>query len=446
MHAPLRLDEFAPPEADPAPADRRSHARLPPSEFAWIRDVRLKYGPRVEVLDLSPGGALLQTDVPLRPGTNLALEIVGRGVETVPLRVLRCQLAAISEQGAVYRGACEFKRPLDLAASRGAGLLRADLAFKHLVERRRAALGRAASADARERLDRELPGLLRAFQATLRMSDPLDRAVCDILIELVSAMARGEPAAVLRVRLETQLRRVMPDLRLAITPRCAMQGDEGGRESLCFPSEAQPGAAGVVSVTLSTTSPMPDWQFQLLDAGGSLLELLPALALPGGSAAAATAAVAAGREAREYLVPELPPGPAAEANVGWQKIVVRYREGRLLKGFTHDFHPSRNQFSLWPSINAAPSEGVHIPTSQLKAVFFVRDFMGNPDRIDEPAFDGASAGRRLEITFADDEVLVGSTLSYRPDGIGFFVSPADRGGNNLRVFVVSSAIRHVRFP
>jgi hypothetical protein len=131
---------------------------------------------------------------------------------------------------------------------------------------------------------------------------------------------------------------------------------------------------------------------------------------------------------------------------GWQKIVVRYREGLLLKGFTHDFHPSRSQFSLWPSVNATPRERAHIPLAQLKAVFFVRDFHGDPARADKPTFDGPIEGRRIEVTFADDEVLLGSTLSYRPAQGGFFVIPADRGTNNLRVFVVSNAIRHVRFP
>ena len=125
--------------------------------------------------------------------------------------------------------------------------------------------------------------------------------------------------------------------------------------------------------------------------------------------------------------------------------MVRYRDGRLLKGFTHDFHPSRTQFSLWPSVNSAPSERMYVPTSQLKAVFFVRDFEGNPEYTNDRTFDTGAGGRRLEVTFADDEVLIGSTLSYRPDGVGFFVNPADSRGNNLRVFVVASAIRHVRF-
>jgi hypothetical protein len=43
--------------------------------------------------------------------------------------------------------------------------------------------------------------------------------------------------------------------------------------------------------------------------------------------------------------------PAIQTSA-WQKIVVRYQEGQILKGYTHDFSPARPQFSLWPSVNA----------------------------------------------------------------------------------------------
>jgi len=54
-------------------------------------------------------------------------------------------------------------------------------------------------------------------------------------------------------------------------------------------------------------------------------------------------------------------------------------------------------------------------------------------------------GRKSPI-FMDDEVIVGRTLTYRPDGHGFFVTPADPLANNIRVFVVASSVRQVRFP
>ena len=84
--------------------------------------------------------------------------------------------------------------------------------------------------------------------------------------------------------------------------------------------------------------------------------------------------------------------------------------------------------------------------ARLKAVFFVKDFNGNPSYQEQKTFAGrGQGGRRVEITFADGEVILGTTLNYRPDGQGFFVSPADPSANNTRIFVVSTALRRVRF-
>ena len=86
-----------------------------------------------------------------------------------------------------------------------------------------------------------------------------------------------------------------------------------------------------------------------------------------------------------------------------------------------------------------------VPLTQLKALFFVRDFAGNPTYKDQKAFTAPPEGRELEVTFDDGEVLLGSTLSYQPEAHGFIVHPADKHGNNIRVFVSSAAVRHVQF-
>jgi hypothetical protein len=83
--------------------------------------------------------------------------------------------------------------------------------------------------------------------------------------------------------------------------------------------------------------------------------------------------------------------------------------------------------------------------TQLKAVFFVRDFAGDPSRVDSSEFDSANHGRKVEVTFADGEVLRGTTLGYRNDGTGFFIQPADTASNNMRVFVAPGATRSVKF-
>jgi hypothetical protein len=147
--------------------------------------------------------------------------------------------------------------------------------------------------------------------------------------------------------------------------------------------------------------------------------------------------------------PETSPAPDAEPSSTaaiWQKVVVRYADGQLLKGFTQDFHGSKSQFSLWPSVTAPAHERVVVPLARLKAVFFVREFAGNPHHVERKEFVAPAHGRRIEVTLLDDEVLVGTTLNYRADTTGFFIMPADPSGNNLRVFVVPSAVRQLRFP
>jgi len=135
----------------------------------------------------------------------------------------------------------------------------------------------------------------------------------------------------------------------------------------------------------------------------------------------------------------------AQASAGWNKIVVRYLDGRLLKGFCQDFHTARPTFHVSAAMSGLDARPVLVPMHQLKAVFFVRDFNGDPGHVEQRTFDHGLRGRRIEVTFLDDEVLVGSTLGYRPDGSGFFMTPADGQGNNLRVFIQPAAVRHIRY-
>lgn len=253
-------------------ADRRAHARLRAAELDWLRQVRLKRGPVLRLIDLSRGGALIDSRVQLRPGSTVTLELTAPASSVeLSSRVLRCELAGLDDGRVTYRGACMFTEPL-----------------------------------------------------------------------LIDRIRSGEPA----------------------------------------------------------------------------------------DSASETASQA-----------------GAVHQDAWQKIVVRYLDGSTRKGYTLDFHPSREHLSLWPSVNASRAERVIVPLGRLKALFFVKDFDGDPSRV-RPAddFGDTSSGRRIEVTFQDREVLRGTTLAYRPDGTGFFVTPADPSGNNQRVFVVAGAVRHVRFP
>ena len=130
--------------------------------------------------------------------------------------------------------------------------------------------------------------------------------------------------------------------------------------------------------------------------------------------------------------------------MGATKVVARYTDGRVIKGFTQDFFPNKDRFHLILDENRRT---VEVLVQRLKAVFFVRDFSGNSQYQERKRYlQGENPGGvKLEVTFADGEVLVGSTpLGYDPKRQGFFVTPVDPGSNNSRVFVVASAVRGVR--
>ena len=128
------------------------------------------------------------------------------------------------------------------------------------------------------------------------------------------------------------------------------------------------------------------------------------------------------------------------------KVVVRYSDGRLIKGFTEDFFPNKERFHLMPADN--PSGGaIEVSIKDLKAIFMVRDFVGDPLYKERKKYmEGEKpSGKKVEVTFTDGEVLVGSTLGYDPKRQGFFIFPADPKSNNIRVYVVSFAARKVRY-
>jgi hypothetical protein len=129
------------------------------------------------------------------------------------------------------------------------------------------------------------------------------------------------------------------------------------------------------------------------------------------------------------------------------KVVVRYADGRIIKGYTRDFLPTNPSFHVQPFDSGTSMDAVDILVRDLKAVFFVRDFLGDPNYQErKEIFEGAKViGKVLEVTFKDSEIVVGSSLSYDPERPGFFIFPTDPEGNNLGIFVVSQAVSKVRF-
>lgn len=107
------------------------------------------------------------------------------------------------------------------------------------------------------------------------------------------------------------------------------------------------------------------------------------------------------------------------------KVVVRYRCGRLIKSFTQDFIPAKKLFHLTPVDNLS-GEPIEVSIEGLKAIFMVGDFVGHVLYKERKKYvEGEEpSGKKVEVTFIDGEVLVGSTMGCDPNRQGFFI-PAD---------------------
>ena len=129
------------------------------------------------------------------------------------------------------------------------------------------------------------------------------------------------------------------------------------------------------------------------------------------------------------------------------KIVARYRDGRTLKGTTQNFFPTKPVFHVKRLGGSGQGDLVEVNIEDLKAVFFVRDFTGNKTHVERKKLTPGDRpqGRMMEVTCKDGEVIVGTTTGYDPKRPGFFLFPIDPSANNARVFIVTSAVRTVRF-
>ena len=129
------------------------------------------------------------------------------------------------------------------------------------------------------------------------------------------------------------------------------------------------------------------------------------------------------------------------------KILFRYQDGRIVKGTTGDFLPTKPVFHLTPIDAPRDAKPLEVQIAEVKAIFFVKDFVGNRERKKVQEFPTGKpvVGRKIRVIFQDGETLVGTTQGYDPNRPGFFVIPADPSSNNDRCFVVTRATKQVSF-
>jgi hypothetical protein len=128
-----------------------------------------------------------------------------------------------------------------------------------------------------------------------------------------------------------------------------------------------------------------------------------------------------------------------------QKIVVNMRSGAVYKGVTHDFSPSRDAFHVLPAEGGGVPVRVHM--NDMKAMFWVKDYLGNRDFVARRDFDPSRAleGRRAILTFLDGETMWGAVTEDVESAPGFFFVPSDERDNNLKIFVVRKSLKELRW-
>jgi len=167
------------------PSERRAHRRLAPSQFSSAAVIRMPKRPPIALVDLSPGGALLDLPFQIRPEGNITLELFTSAEQLiVPWRPLRCYVAEL-------RGNVRYH---------AAG------AFDRLVKLPEALVG--APVHQSGKLILTLEAFLRKNQSAV-----LDRSVQrfnEMLSWVIAVLRRGDPAHVIAAELKAHLGKLLP--------------------------------------------------------------------------------------------------------------------------------------------------------------------------------------------------------------------------------------------
>jgi hypothetical protein len=271
--------------------------------------------------------------------------------------------------------------------------------------------------------------------AARRAGRTFTREVATLFSIVTRAVEKDASEDAMVAGLVDRLRRTVPVRAVRVTENLPMS--TGNTIYFDVPvSGDRPSAKLVVEFPRNFRS--EEWQFHYLKTAAHVLTLIREIAQKRD---------AAERAAIEEEGRRLEAAPDADDPIlPMNRVVVRYLDGRLLKGCASQFAPERGAVEIWESPEASLTNRVIVPFGQLKAIFFVRDFDGGATYLSANPSRARVCGRKVTVTFLDGEELTGATLNYQTAGPGFFVHPLDEQTNNLRVYVLTQAIRHVKFP
>ncbi len=144
-------------------------------------------------------------------------------------------------------------------------------------------------------------------------------------------------------------------------------------------------------------------------------------------------------------VVEFPAAIAPAPAVAGRMVIARFRDGKMIKGTTHDFGPNKQFFHVYDGGDETTG-AICVSMDSLKAVFFVKSYEGQKERDEAYDFQNVKGhGKKVAMMFDDGEIIAGYTMGYKADGQGFFLLPADPGSNNARVYILNQAIKKLHW-
>ena len=119
----------------------------------------------------------------------------------------------------------------------------------------------------------------------------------------------------------------------------------------------------------------------------------------------------------------------------------------MVKGTCLDVDPARPTCHIK---TVETGKMVVVKLTDVKALFFVKNFAGDSTHQEAAALDPGDARARsfslIEVRFKDGERIVGLTARFPPIRPFFFVLPVDTASNNIRILVNRAAVASVSQP
>ncbi|HBF43117.1 MAG TPA: hypothetical protein DDW42_05700 [Desulfobacteraceae bacterium] len=123
------------------------------------------------------------------------------------------------------------------------------------------------------------------------------------------------------------------------------------------------------------------------------------------------------------------------------KVVIHLLDGNTIKGTAQS--PSLSDEII--TVHTVDNEFKKIKADKVKAVYFVKDWEGNPEYSEKTTVpsEKETYSNVIQLEFKDGEIIE-ARIQYLPPTKGFYIIPPDANSNNKRIYVRRSALKEIK--